>query len=103
MFFKPRSASPVANYFLLNQKSSVLMSFVYLAYIYVFILKAMYLISIKMNGRYLITLPAIKLNYLLCVCVFFFFNKKSLRSVDSPVSAGSIPNEHFLPYYSNPD
>lgn len=37
-----------------------------------------------------------------CVCVCFF-NKKSLRSVDSLVSAGSIPNEHFLPYYSNPD
>ena len=77
------------------------MSFVYLAYIYVLILKAMYLISIKMNGRCLISLPAIKLNYLLCFFVFFFL--KSLRSVDSLVSEGSIPNEHFLPYYSNPD
>lgn len=73
-FFKLRSASPIANYFLLNQKSSLFMSFVYLAYIYVFILKVMYLVSIKMNGRCLVSLPAIKLNYF---CVFFFFLIKS--------------------------
>ena len=73
------------------------MCFAYLANIYVFILS-----SVPNEFESELKMSNISPSYKIKLLLWFLF-KKSLRSVGCLVGEGSIPNEHFQSYYSNPD